>query len=422
MKLIILLTSILLAVPAYAQNFKMSGSCSREFLTQCANRAEQSRKELAVQWLGHELPNWSSPCLVTIKQTNSHGGGSTSFAFDNDQATQFTGIWEGSSKAILDDVIPHEVLHTVLATHAKRAIPRWADEGAACFVEGAEIQKIYHASLITCLKANRCFPTAELFRATEYPKDWEAFYAQSISIGSFLIQANQQRGFVAFIEDGFANGWPTAVTEHFGYRDAKELQDSWMEWVRAGSPRCPHQVSHYQCSDCFQWQGGQWNRRPQTQQPPAQTTAAIPPPPVATKPLAPIPPKPTTPNVVPKHDPTCQCKAELAAINAKLLLLEQTIGQCKGQAGQQGEVGAAGKQGAQGLAGAPGAPGKNGTVDQKAIDAAVQAALAKISLPVKILGPGPIASAQVLSQYAVPLDGKKELKLQLFPTTPTSGQ
>ena len=42
---------------------------------------------------------------------------------------------QGSRERILDSVLPHEITHTIFATHFGRPLPRWADEGACTTVE-----------------------------------------------------------------------------------------------------------------------------------------------------------------------------------------------------------------------------------------------------------------------------------------------
>ena len=43
--------------------------------------AEHYRKELAIEWLGETLPNWSKRCLVRVKVGQVGAGGATTFSF-----------------------------------------------------------------------------------------------------------------------------------------------------------------------------------------------------------------------------------------------------------------------------------------------------------------------------------------------------
>jgi len=98
---------------------------------QIGDSAEQWRSQLSKEWLGKELPNWSKPCPIKAKVASSLGaGGATSFVFDNGEVFGWRMEIQGSRERILDSVLPHEVTHTIFASHFRQPLPRWADEGA----------------------------------------------------------------------------------------------------------------------------------------------------------------------------------------------------------------------------------------------------------------------------------------------------
>src|SRR3954464_8510103 len=47
-----------------------------------ARLAEQYRKQKAIDWLGHEMPNWKEPCRLRVSVTNNGAGGATTFDFN----------------------------------------------------------------------------------------------------------------------------------------------------------------------------------------------------------------------------------------------------------------------------------------------------------------------------------------------------
>src|SRR5262245_47683333 len=97
--------------------------------------AEQFRRDLAIEWLGHELPEWQGPCPIRADVASNLGaGGATSFVFRGGVPTQWTMQIQGSRERALDSVLPHETTHTIFATHFGGPVPRWADEGACTMV------------------------------------------------------------------------------------------------------------------------------------------------------------------------------------------------------------------------------------------------------------------------------------------------
>jgi len=145
---------------------------------------------------------------------------------------------QGSRERILDSVLPHEVTHTIFASHFRQPLPRWADEGACTTVEHrSEISK-QESMLIDFLKTRRGIPFSAMFVMKEYPQDVLPLYAQGHSLSQFLIYQRGKREFMAFLEDGMGNeNWPQAIKKRYGYENLLVLQNSWMDWVRQGRPK-----------------------------------------------------------------------------------------------------------------------------------------------------------------------------------------
>jgi len=200
--------------------------------------AEQWRSQLAQEWLGKELPRWSKPCPIKARVAPGLGaGGATSFVFDQGEVFGWRMDIQGSRERILDSVVPHEVTHTIFASHFRQPIPRWADEGACTTVEHrSEIAK-QEQMLIEFLQTRRGIPFSRMFAMKEYPQDVLPLYAQGHSLARFLIDQRGKREFLAFIEDGLTDeNWIRAVRERYGYRDLLTLQNNWQSWVQQGRP------------------------------------------------------------------------------------------------------------------------------------------------------------------------------------------
>jgi len=200
--------------------------------------AELCRSKLAEEWLGKQLPNWSRPCPIKAKVAPGLGaGGATSFVFDRGEVFGWRMEIQGSRERILDSVVPHEVTHTIFASHFRQPIPRWADEGACTTVEHrSEIYK-QETMLIEFLQTQRGIPFSNMFGMTEYPQDVLPLYAQGHSLATFLIAQRGKREFMEFLEDGLlTRDWIGAVNNRYGYRDLFTLQNSWQHWVVQGRP------------------------------------------------------------------------------------------------------------------------------------------------------------------------------------------
>ncbi|MBX3424762.1 MAG: hypothetical protein KF688_03690 [Pirellulales bacterium] len=200
--------------------------------------AENCRRVLALEWIGKELPRWSQPCPIQARVAPHLGaGGETSFIFDGGEVFGWRMQVQGSRERVLDSVIPHEVTHTIFASHFRRPLPRWADEGACTTVEHeSEINK-QEQLLIEFLTSRRGIPFSNMFAMREYPRDVLPLYAQGHSLARYLIAQRGKRAFMQFLADGMSDEhWPRAIQKHYQYQNLLALQEDWLGWVRVGCP------------------------------------------------------------------------------------------------------------------------------------------------------------------------------------------
>ena len=198
-----------------------------------------------MHWLGKELPPWSQRCPVHVTASPNLGAsGETTFAPVATGVGNWRMVVNGTEERILDSVLPHEISHTILATHfAKyaqqgRFLPRWADEGACTTVE-ADVEKKKHRHFLNqFLRTGRGLAFNRMFALKDYPKDILPLYAQGHSAVQFLIDQSSPREFIRFLDDGMASGnWQMALRKHYQYETIGHMQQLWNKWLADGSPR-----------------------------------------------------------------------------------------------------------------------------------------------------------------------------------------
>lgn len=222
-------------------NFLIRNAPSAPLAKQLGETAERHRRELAILWTGEEMPRWSAPCPVVVTVGEHLGaGGSTTFFFDGGEVYGWQMNIQGSAQRLLDSVLPHEITHMIFASHFRRPLPRWLDEGGATSVEHVSERNNYHRMLIEFLHTNRGLPFNRMFALADYPPDAMPLYAQGHSVCDYLIRQGGHRHFVAFAEAGLESGkWGEAVKEYYGYPNLGRLQLEWVAWVGNGCPRIP---------------------------------------------------------------------------------------------------------------------------------------------------------------------------------------
>ncbi len=211
---------------------------SQDVAAQVGKLAEQYRRELAVEWLGEPLPNWQQPCPITVEVGPHLGaGGATSFVFDRGRVFGWQMTIQGPLDRLLDSVLPHEVTHTIFADHFRQPLPRWADEGACSTVEHRSERIKQQKMLVRFLQTGRGIAFDEMFRMKDYPRDILPLYAQGHSLATFLVAQGGKRKFVEFVGEGLqTRQWKRALNQHYRFTDLGTLQNTWLDWVKQGSP------------------------------------------------------------------------------------------------------------------------------------------------------------------------------------------
>lgn len=225
---------------AHSENFIVFAA-TPQWASQVSEAAEACRHELSMYWLGHELAPWRERCPIHVQASPNLGAsGETTFALIQGTAGQWRMAVHGTKERILDSVLPHEITHTIFATHfAKygKYVPRWADEGASTTVEH-EAEKSKHRYYVhEFLMTGRGLSFNKMFSLKEYPTDILPLYAQGHSAVQFLLDQGGPRQFVQFLEAGTeTEAWEAQLRNFYGYKTIGEFQTSWNQWLRDGSP------------------------------------------------------------------------------------------------------------------------------------------------------------------------------------------
>ncbi|MBW3541652.1 MAG: hypothetical protein KY476_15390 [Planctomycetes bacterium] len=224
------------------ENFEVTAPTT-EIARRIAYCAEDLRRNIALEWLGSELPSWEGRCPVRVYIEPRANRGETSYRLRNGRADQWQMSVHGSPERIVEAVLPHEISHAVLATHFGRALPRWADEGAALFDEGTadRLRKIELAHQMAAhVSRGPQIHLRELMSLEEYPRDsgrMLAMYARSLLLTEFLVAPGGRRTYLDFLDTSHREGWDVALHTHYGFRNVEDLEVRWTQWLQDGRPR-----------------------------------------------------------------------------------------------------------------------------------------------------------------------------------------
>jgi hypothetical protein len=238
-RVVLLITSAFLSLGASwrSENF-IAQADNEELARECCDAAERARRDIAIQWLGRELPAWSDPCPIRVEVGEDLGaGGSTQFQFEKQRPFGWSMQVQGSRARLLDSVIPHEVAHTVFATHFGGPLPRWVDEGVCTMVEAEVEQRKHRRLLLRFVATGQVFRLERLLSMREYPPNVLPLFSQGYSLSRFLVGRGSRRRFLAFVKEGVQDdAWAEAARKYYGFEDLADLEHDWQAWVSAGSP------------------------------------------------------------------------------------------------------------------------------------------------------------------------------------------
>ncbi|MBQ8362607.1 MAG: hypothetical protein IJX36_01605, partial [Thermoguttaceae bacterium] len=181
------------------------------------------------------MPNWSNPCVVTVKTGETLGpGGETVFTYCDNEVFDWKMTAQGSETRVLDSVLPHEITHTILASDLKAPAPRWIDEGMATSVEADVERTNYRTMLADFLHSRKGIAFNDMVAMKEYPLDLMPFYSQSFSVCEYLILIGGRRRLVEFAKEGArTNDWNGALRRYYEGRSLGDLQLEWVAWIGA---------------------------------------------------------------------------------------------------------------------------------------------------------------------------------------------
>ncbi|MBX3437440.1 MAG: hypothetical protein KF861_08125 [Planctomycetaceae bacterium] len=209
-------------------NFVVKAS-SRPTAQKIAQAAEEYRLQFATDWLNQEVPEWESPCHITVDERATGGEGWFSYETSRGSAPNLQIVVQGRLDRIVEYVLPHEVAHAMLCTALAGPLPRWADEGVALLSE-SESQRVRQQKTFAQLaSAGSVMPLSDILQVVDYPaerRELIGYYAACYSLTEYLVAHGGRQRMLQFVADGDRHGWEDSVRRHYGL-DLAGLETAW---------------------------------------------------------------------------------------------------------------------------------------------------------------------------------------------------
>lgn len=222
-------------------NFRLMHRGNKQLATEIAQTAESARRAMYERWAGPPAASWSPRCDIYLHANASEYAratkksaeqlGHSTVEIKGGRPTSRRIDLLADDRSIQDATLPSEVTQVILAElFADEPLPRWAVVGISALSETPESVARYRRAVPGLLKDHKLAAAGPFLDKPGFPDATTitAFYAQSVSIVSFLVERRGPKAFMAFLREGPRRGYAKAITSHYGFKDMADFQDKWV--------------------------------------------------------------------------------------------------------------------------------------------------------------------------------------------------
>jgi len=194
--------------------------------------AEKAYQDLSIYWTGHDALEFRVPVPLSVKYENHRGGGATNFIVPFDGRGTVTGFRievSGTSEAIAQDVIPHEITHVILHRETNGILPLIWNEGAAQISESEATHRrnrMWVSDQVISL--NRWVPFSNLVDNKNWKGDIFPRQVESYSATEFLVSLKGPLKLTSFLKDSGTEN--QKLKKHYGFNSLYEMESYWHRW------------------------------------------------------------------------------------------------------------------------------------------------------------------------------------------------
>ncbi|MBI3465541.1 MAG: hypothetical protein HY000_21185 [Planctomycetes bacterium] len=217
---------------AGGKNFTVLAPSGGFFARKVLDRAEALRKEIALAWLGREVPEGKEFTHINVILAEELDSGLTLLAGPGRGLPGNNQIQlETTRDRATGSTLAHEIVQVVLASRFPQGMPAFATEGIAGLYDDAERLAIRKQLVSDFARTNR-WPSLEvLLQSKSIDPSNGTGYATAASLTEFLLAQGDRARFLSFVEDAGQGGWDRALAQHYRIASVRELQQRWQSWA-----------------------------------------------------------------------------------------------------------------------------------------------------------------------------------------------
>lgn len=216
----------------------ISQQATQDYAQSVLVKAEEYRKQIAIEWFGEELPPGIGRSTINVRYTSDQDSGLT-WAADNPERKLHTIYLQTRADSAEISTLAHEMAHVVMATmypHPNR-LPAWVEEGIASQYDNAARKKSRNSALRFFAKQENWPQVDGVLTAHNISAEDTRAYTVAVSLTDMLLKAGGKRTFLEFGRAASRDGVEKALARYYQVRNLTELQTQWQSWVIQTVPR-----------------------------------------------------------------------------------------------------------------------------------------------------------------------------------------
>jgi hypothetical protein len=224
-----------------SQHFRVVYDRESKLMERVAERAEAIRLKVHRGWFDDSPYEWDGRCSIYLYASYREYLRRTK---QNGMAAHFSASMEGEFVSrrsvhvpcdlpgLFEDLLPHEITHSVMANRFNGRAPRWANEGMASLSESPASLEKYWKRLAQAQKQDDLFAVEVLMQTKDKRHlQCEEYYAQSVSLVEFFVAEKGRKAFTRFLWDAVRTNYEAALKKHYDIQGFADLSRRWLAYA-----------------------------------------------------------------------------------------------------------------------------------------------------------------------------------------------
>ena len=205
-----------------------SDDASQAFALRVLAKADEYRRQIALEWFEEELPEGAGRAVINI-MFSSNGEASGTWAKDHQSRTHHKIFLSTTRDRALGNTLQHEIAHVVFSTKYTHdnPLPIWLEEGIASRYDDDKRKQKRQQVLNNLVQTGDVPDLQVLFDRERLAAQNFTGYAAAVSLTDCLLRRGDKQSLLRFAEAAQRDGFDRALWDVYSIHNVRELQLVW---------------------------------------------------------------------------------------------------------------------------------------------------------------------------------------------------